>query len=166
MLVDGTSRAGECNVIKPRLAAAIDAVLAIDVRLPESDPMQQKVPEKLVEINSPDETSPVLLTGNSIITHRILKLIFDAARVPVFIIPVDTNGLTADNAAATNAFTPMAVMKALTDSGISARTSTRKMIIPGVAGDAKSSIERITRWSVEIGPVSGFELPLFLIARE
>lgn len=163
MLIDGAARASECEAIPPRMAAALDATLSLDVRLPESDPMQQKVTERLVELNSPDENGPVLLTGNSVVTHRILRLIFDAARVPAFLVVVDTNGLTADNAVATGAFTPMAVMKAITDSGIAARSSSRRIIIPGLAHASKSAIERITRWTVEVGPVSGFELPMYLL---
>lgn len=163
MLIDGAARAVECETIPPRVAAALDAVLSLDVRLPESDPMQQKVTESLIELNSPDENSPVLLTGNSVVTHRILRLIFDSARVPAFLVVVDTNGLTADNAVAAGAFTPLAVMKAITDSGIAARSSSRRIIIPGLAQASKSAIERITRWTAEVGPVSGFELPMYLL---
>ncbi len=166
MLVDGTARAGECEAIPPRMAAAIDAVLSLDIRLPESDPMQQKVTDRLVEFNSPDESSPVLLTGNSVVTHRILRLIFEAARVPAFVVVVDTNGLTADNAVAAGAFTPMAVMKAIADSGIAGRTLSRRIIIPGLAHASKSAMERTTRWTVEVGPVSGFELPLYLLKEQ
>ena len=163
MLVDGTARAAECEEISPRMAAALDAILSLDVHLPESDPMQQKIAEKLIELNSPNESSPVILTGNSIVTHRMLRLIFDAARVPAYAVPVDTNGLTVDNAVAVGAFTPMAVMRAITDSGIAARSSSRRIIIPGLAHASKSAIERITRWTVEVGPVSGFELPMYLL---
>ncbi len=166
MLLDGTARARECEAMDSRMALALDAILSLNIRLAESDPMQQKVTDRLVEFNSPDESSPVLLTGNSIVTHRILRMIFDAARVPAFLIVVDTNGLTTDNAVAAGAFTPMAVMKAMTESGISTRSRSRRIIIPGLARDLKSSIERVTRWSVEVGPVSGFELPLYLLKRE
>jgi len=166
MLLDGEARARECEVMDPRLALAMDAVLSLDIHLPESDPMQQKVPEKLIEFNSPDESSPVLLTGNSVVTHRILRTIFDATRVPAFLVVVDTNGLTADNAVAAGAFTPMAMMRAMEESGITSRSMSRRIIIPGLARDLKGSIERVTRWKVDVGPVSGFELPLYLLKNE
>ncbi len=127
--------------------------------------MQQKVTERLIEFNSPDESSPILITGNSIITHQILKLVLDAAKVKAFVIPVDTNGYTLDNSMVASTFTPMAVMKALTDSGITGKNSSRKALIPGLAKDQKGNIERITRWSLEVGPVSGFELPMYLLSR-
>ncbi|HPT74393.1 MAG TPA: hypothetical protein PKX52_05780, partial [Methanomassiliicoccaceae archaeon] len=118
------------------------------------------------EFNSPDESSPVLLTGNSVVTHRILRTIFDATRVPAFLVVVDTNGLTADNAVAAGAFTPMAMMRAMEESGITSRSMSRRIIIPGLARDLKGSIERVTRWKVDVGPVSGFELPLYLLKNE
>jgi CO dehydrogenase/acetyl-CoA synthase gamma subunit (corrinoid Fe-S protein) len=164
-LVEGKVKAVECAKIDKKMAEAIDAVLSIDIRLPESDPMQQKVPELLFEYNSPDENSPILITGNSIITHQIIKLVLDKANVKAFVIPIDTMGFTLDNAAVGGNITPMGVMKALTDSGISEKSPNKKAIMPGLAKDLKNGIERVTRWSYEIGPVSVFELPLYLLTR-
>lgn len=164
-LQDKKFRAVECPDIDRRLAETIDRVLSIDVHLPESDPAMQKVPEKLFEHNSPDDSSPVIITGNSIITHQILSLILGSTGTKAFVLPVDTMGYTVDNAVHENKLTPMAVMRALTDSGISRKTSSRKALLPGAARDQKSSIERITRWGMEVGPVSGFELPLYLLGR-
>ncbi len=164
-LIGRTVKAADCSEIEKKMAAAIDGALSIDLRLPESDPMQEKVPEKLFEYNSPDESSPILITSNSKLTHSILKMIFDAAGVKAFVIPVDTNGYTLDNSVVAGALTPMAVMKALTDSGIASRNSSRRAIIPGLAKDLKGNIERITRWNLEVGPVSGFELPMYLLSR-
>ena len=164
-LIDQNEKAADCPKIDKKMADVIDAVLSIDIRLPESDPMQQKVPEKLFEYNSPDESSPVLITSNSIITHQILKLIFDRSKAKAYVIPVDTIGYTMDNSVVGGAFTPMAVMKAINDSGIGNKSSSRKALISGLAGEQKSGIERITRWSLEVGPVSGFEIPMYLISR-
>jgi CO dehydrogenase/acetyl-CoA synthase gamma subunit (corrinoid Fe-S protein) len=165
MLIDGKVKAAECSKIDKKMAEAIEAVLSIDIHLPESDPMQQKVPEKLFEYNSPDESSPVLITGNSIITHQILKLILDETKIKAFLVPVDTIGYTFDNSVVAGALTPMAVMKAINESGVANKSSARKAIISSLASEQKSGIERITRWSLELGPVSGFELPLYLIER-
>jgi acetyl-CoA decarbonylase/synthase complex subunit gamma len=163
MLIDKKLKAADCDKIDKKMAAAIDGVLSVDIRLPESDPMQQKVPEKLFEYNSPDPSSPIIVTGNSIITHQILGLIFNAAKVKAFVVPIDTMGFTYDNACAGGNITPMQVMKALTDSGIMNKASSKKMIIGGLGESLKGNIERITRWTVEVGPVSGYELPLYLL---
>jgi acetyl-CoA decarbonylase/synthase complex subunit gamma len=165
MLIGKKLKAAACDKIDKKMAAAIDGVLSVDIRLPESDPMQQKVPEKLFEYNSPDAESPIIMTGNSIITHQILGLILNAAKVKAFVIPIDTMGFTYDNAVAGGNITPMQVMKALTESGISTRTMSKRMIIGGLGEGLKSSIERITRWSIDVGPVSGYELPLYLLSK-
>jgi acetyl-CoA decarbonylase/synthase complex subunit gamma len=163
MLIDRKAKASGCKGIGKDMAAAIDAVLAIDIRLPESDPMQEKVKQNLFEYNSPTSDSPIVLTGNSVVTHRILKLVFDATKVKAYVIPIDTNGYTLDNAVVTGHFTPMGVMKAISDSRIIDKNPSRRAVISGLAKDLKGNIERMSRWNLEIGPVSGFELPLYLI---
>jgi acetyl-CoA decarbonylase/synthase complex subunit gamma len=165
MLIDKKLKAVDCDKIDRKMAETIDGVLSVDIHLPESDPMQQKVPEKLFEYNSPDADSPIIVTGNSIITHQILGLILNAAKVKAFVIPLDTMGFTYDNAVAGRNITPMQVMKALNDSGISNKTPSKRMIIGGLGEGLKGSIERVTRWTVEVGPVSGYELPLYLLQR-
>jgi CO dehydrogenase/acetyl-CoA synthase gamma subunit (corrinoid Fe-S protein) len=165
MLIEKKLKAADCGEIEKSMAEAIDGALSVDIRLPESDPMQTKVQEKLFEYNSPDESSPIIVTGNSIITHQILGLILNASKVKAFVIPIDTMGFTYDNAVAGGNITPMKVMTALTDSGIANRSTSRKMILGGLGANLKGNIERITRWTVEIGPVSGYELPVFLLSR-
>lgn len=166
MLIGGERKAAECDGIDRRMAEAVDGVLGVDLRLPESDPMQQMVPEKIIELNSPDAGSPIIVTGNSIITHQVLGRVLNAARTRAFVIPVDTMGLTYDNAVAGGFFTPMKVMTALAESGIASRSSARRMVIGGLGSSIRSGIERVTRWTVDLGPVSGYELPLWLLSRQ
>jgi acetyl-CoA decarbonylase/synthase complex subunit gamma len=158
-------KALDCRAIPPALADAIDGVISLDLRLPESDPMMNKVEEKVIEVNSPDSSSPVLITGNSVITKQVLTTIFSKTKVKAYVIPTETLGYTVDNAVNENTFTAMNVLKGISDSRIASMVNERNLIIPGVAETAKSSIERITKWHVEIGPVSGFELPIFLASR-
>ena len=165
-LVSRKLKASECKGMALELADAIDGVLSLDLRLPESDPMMNQVEEKLIEINSPDSMSPVLITGNSVITKHILIAIFNKTKVKAFLVPTETLGYTVDNAINENMFTAMSVLKGIGDSRIASKVDERRLIIPGLAETAKSSIERITKWPVEIGPVSGFELPIFLAFRE
>lgn len=165
-LVDKKVRASECNGIDPEVAAAIDGVLSLDLRLPESDPMMNKADEKLIELNSPDNSSPVLITGNSVITRQILTSIFARTKVKAFLVPTETLGYTVDNAVNENTFTAMSVLKGIGESRIASMVNERKLIIPGLAENMKSGIERITKWQVEVGPVSGFELPIFLASRK
>ena len=165
-LVGKKVKASECKGIVPELADAIDGVLSLDLRLPESDPMMNKVEEKLMEINSTDSSSPVLITGNSVITKQILTAIFGKTKVKAYLVPTETLGYTVDNAVNENTFTAMSVLKGIGDSRIASKVDERRLILPGLAETAKSSIERITKWPAEIGPVSGFELPIYLASRK
>lgn len=164
-LIGKKVKASDCKAIMPALADAIDGVISLDLRLPESDPMMNKVEETVIEVNSPDSSSPVLITGNSVITKQVLTTIFSKTKVRAYVVPTETLGYTVDNAVHENTFTAMSVLKGISDSRITSMVNERNLIIPGVAETAKSSIERITKWHVEIGPVSGFELPIFLASR-
>ena len=48
-MLSGKCKASDCSGIDIGMAGTIDRVLSIDIHLPESDPMMQKVPEKLIE---------------------------------------------------------------------------------------------------------------------
>jgi acetyl-CoA decarbonylase/synthase complex subunit gamma len=74
-------------------------------------------------------------------------------------------GYTLDNAVETRNLTPMNVMKAIMDSGITGKASSRVLIIPGLAKSLDKNIERTTRYQVEVGPISGFELPIYLASK-
>ncbi|TFG56587.1 MAG: hypothetical protein E4H30_03655 [Methanomassiliicoccus sp.] len=163
LILSRKARAEECPHLGGEMARVMDAMCALDIRLVESDSMMQKVPDKLVEMNSPDSSSPVLLTSSSIVTIDILKRILTAAGSKAFIVPVDTMGYTLDNSVHENTLTQMGVMKALNGSMIGGMVSHRSLFIPGLAADYKSMVERISRWMVSVGPVSGFELPMFFI---
>ena len=58
----------------------------------------------------------------------------------------------------------MCVLKDVGDSRTANNVSERKLIIPGVAETGK--IGQITKWPVEIGQVSGFELPIIPTSRK
>jgi len=164
-IITRSVKAVDCPEIEKRMAEAIDAVLSITTRLPESDPMQVAVEEKVFEYGKPDSESPLILTSNSKLTQKILGEIFEKAKVKAYVVPVETGGYTMDNAVVAGVFSPMAVMKALNDSGLSGKVMSRRAIISGLAVDQKNGIERITRWGLDIGPVSGYELPLYLLSR-
>jgi len=162
-LLSRKGKAGDCPYLDRRMAEVIDSVCALDIHLGESDPMLRKVPDPLLEINGPDTSSPVVLTSSSVITVDILRQVLAAAGSRCFIVPMDTKGYTVDNSVHEGTITQMAVMKAMTGSGIGGRVSHRTLLIPGLAAELKSLVERISRWTVKVGPVSGFELPLYLL---
>jgi CO dehydrogenase/acetyl-CoA synthase gamma subunit (corrinoid Fe-S protein) len=165
-ICEGKGKATACPSMKKILAETIDAIAEMRMSLPESDPMLLKTGSGLIELNSPDQNAPVFVTADSIVTVDVLKRIFSRTRVAAFMVPVDTQGYTLDNSVTERTFSPMGVMKALMDSGVASKAQTRKLIIPGLAAGMEKNIERAARWTVEVGPVSGFELPIYLAAKE
>ena len=162
-LLMGKRKAGDCPYLDRKMAEVMDSICALDIHLGESDPMLRKVPDPLLEINGPDASSPVILTSSSVITIDILRQVLTAAGSKCFIVPMDTKGYTVDNSVHEGTITQMAIMKAMAGSGIGERVSHRTLLIPGLAAELKGLVERIARWTVKVGPVSGFELPLFLL---
>jgi len=163
-LASGHRGASKCPYLGEGWAEILDVVCSLSIRLETSDPMMRKVPEPLIEVNGPGADSPAILTSSSVITIDILNRILEASMIPAYIVPMDTKGYTLDNAVHEGAITQMAVMKAMSGSGLAGRISHRNLIIPGMASEFKSLIERISRLNVIVGPISGFELPFFIKA--
>ena len=133
-------------------------------KAPETQPSMNTTSDGLIELNSPSEDSSVLITGNSGVTIKVLKLIFsNTPNASAFLIPTETKGFTIDHAAGMRLMTPMTVMRGLTSSAVAARVNHHKRIIPGLCAGIEKQLEQMTGWTVEVGPVSGFELPAFII---
>lgn len=125
--------------------------------------MMEQVPCELIEINSPDKDSPVLITCNFQETVRIMKEILESTSTKAFLLPTHTHGYSVDNAVHEKMFKAMEIWKAIKDNSVEARVERPTMIIPGLAEKERNSIRQLTRWEVVVGPVSGFLLPLFIL---
>ena len=74
----------------------------------------------------------------------------------------DTKGYSVDNAIEEKRFTPFEILKTINETEIGSSVTHRNLIIPGLARHIAGQIKHVTGWEVIVGPVSGFELPLFL----
>ena len=162
-LSKGEAKITECPEIGLKLKKSLEGGLSIRLVVHEADFSMSTVSESIIPVNKPTRDSPVLLTGNCEVTLYVLRLIFEKAPdVSAWIIPSDTKGFTIDHVMTMKVMTPMTVMRALTDSGISQKVDSRVMIIPGLCEGLERNIEVMTKWKVIVGPKSGFELPAFL----
>ncbi len=116
-----------------------------------------------ISIGDPDESSPVLVTGNSIYTHMVLGAVLDTSGIDCHLISVDTGGHTVDMSVVLNIFSGEEVKKTIYSSQIEKVVEHRVMVIPGFAASLKDEVERETGWDVFVGPVCGMELPPYLI---
>jgi CO dehydrogenase/acetyl-CoA synthase gamma subunit (corrinoid Fe-S protein) len=159
---------GETNPHKcPDLDGEFADIFAVIVEL-NKDPipyniMMEQVPCELIEINSPDKDSPLLITCNFQETVRIMKEILESTSTEAFLLPTHTHGYSVDNAVHEKMFKAMEIWKAIKDNSVEARVERPTMIIPGLAETERNSIRQLTRWEVLVGPVSGFLLPLFIL---
>jgi acetyl-CoA decarbonylase/synthase complex subunit gamma len=125
--------------------------------------MMEQEPCELIEINSPDEHSPLLVTCNFRESVRIMKEILEHTATQAFLLPTLTHGYSVDNAVHERLFKAMEVWKAMKENAVEEKVERFILIIPGLAESEKNSIRQMTRWDVMVGPVSGFLVPLFII---
>ncbi len=165
-LSDGKMTVKDCPEMALRMSESLAGALSIKLEVHDADASMNTVTEKLIEVNSPGPDSPVLITGNSGVTIYVLNLIFSKTpEVSAYIVPTETKGFTIDHAAGLKLVTPMTVMRGLTNSAVGAKVNHRTLLIPGLCAGVEKQLETMTRWKVETGPISGFELPAFLIKK-
>ncbi len=163
----GKASIKDCPEIALRTSDGLAGPLSIKLEVHEADSSMSTVPLQAIELNEPGPESPVLVTGNCAVTLYVLKLIFEKTpQASAFVVPTDTKGFTVDHAAGMKLMTPMTIMRALTVTAIGSKVNHRRLLIPGLCRGVERQVEQMTRWTVEVGPVSGFELPAFILERQ
>ncbi len=120
---------------------------------------------KLYEINNPDENSPVLLTTNFALTYFNVSSDLENAKIPAYLLVIDTEGLAVAVSLAAGKLTPTGIKRALEENDVDKRVKHRKLIIPGLAARLKVVIEEKTKWDVVIGPTDSSQIGGFLKER-
>jgi acetyl-CoA decarbonylase/synthase complex subunit gamma len=130
-----------------------------------TDPQRPMMMEqKIYEIGSPDENSPLLITTNFSLTYFIVSGEVESSRVSSWLAVMDTEGLSVLTAWAAGKFVGDAMGAFIKKSGIAEKIKHRKIIIPGavavVSGDLEEELG--PDWEVMIGPREAAHLPGFL----
>jgi NAD-dependent dihydropyrimidine dehydrogenase PreA subunit len=117
-------------------------------------------------VGTPDESSPVLLTGNYDLTVRRLLAALEGCDVWVVVAP--TRGINVWCAAAGGHMTTHQVVGALKTSGVGDRVRHRTVILPQLAATGVLALDvfRRCKWRVRFGPVSALDLPAYLASGE
>ena len=113
----------------------------------------------MVEINHPDESSLILISGNSEFTQEVLSTIMGYTLSSYWLFFVDCRGDTIDMAMIYESLKAEQIMIALEELPAHQR---REIILPGFASPLKQPLERQVEWQVKVGPLCIAELPLFL----
>jgi|Deesub1362A_J573_1020465.scaffolds.fasta_scaffold00094_102 hypothetical protein len=120
--------------------------------------VQNAIPVKtgLFEINNPKRNSPVIVTGNYLYTQALLAEILASSGINCYLLSINTEGYSVDNAVATGKFTEESLLEVINEAELKKRIGHRYLILPGLVD------LRIGDWIIIRGPICALELPLFL----
>jgi CO dehydrogenase/acetyl-CoA synthase gamma subunit (corrinoid Fe-S protein) len=160
-LKDRARRPSECPFLHDKQVRAFRLALKADELLPPVPALDLPRPSAtgLMEINQADESSLILLSGNSEFTQEVLTSIMAYTLSPFWLLFVDCRGDTVDMAMVYESLKAEKIMAALEELRVHRR---REIILPGFAAPLKQPLEQRIEWQVKVGPVCLAELPLFL----
>lgn len=128
-----------------------------------SDPQKPiQVESKLYEIGEPDENSPVMFTTNFSLTYYTVESDVEAARVPAYILVVDTEGTSVLTAYSGDKLNEKVVAEAMAKNDIKNKVKHQRLIIPGYVAVMSGKLEEATGWEVMVGPRESSMLPKYL----
>jgi acetyl-CoA decarbonylase/synthase complex subunit gamma len=125
-------------------------------------PMQ--VEQKIYEIGSPNEDSPVLITTNFSLTYFIISGEVEASKVPSWLMVMDVEGQSVLTAWAAGKFVPELIAQFVKKSGIADKVKKKEIIVPGYVAQLQGELEEELGdgWKVVVGPREAGEVPKFL----
>ena len=119
--------------------------------------------ERIYEIGTPDENSPVLITSNFALTYFIVSGEIETSRVSAYLLIKDTEGLSVMTAWAAGKFVADEIAPFVNKCGIADKVKHHKLIIPGYAAQISGELEEeLPDWTVEIGPREASSIPAYL----
>ena len=150
------------NTVDP---AAVLPLLTLRLNI-YTDPQKPiAVESKIYEILNPGPEAPVYITTNFSLTYFCVLGDVEGSRIPGYILPVDTDGISVLTGWAAGKFTPEAITKMLAESGIADKVSHRKCIIPGGVAVLSGKLNEISGWEVMVGPRESSGIPSFIKQR-
>ncbi len=131
---------------------AMPAVPSLDVPRPAAP--------GALELNLPEQDSPVLVTGNSELTQAVVLAVLSTTLTPLRLVSVDTMGHTVDMAMVFKEMKPEKIRDALAPMLLD--SALPRVILPGLAATIAPALEELLEREVETGPVCAAELPLYM----
>lgn len=123
------------------------------------------VESKIYEIGNVTPESPVFITTNFSLTYFCVAGDVEASRIPGYIIPVDTDGISVMTGWAAGKFTPEKITETINSLGLADKVSHRKLIIPGGVAVLSGKLQELSGWEVLVGPRESAGIPTFLKQR-
>jgi acetyl-CoA decarbonylase/synthase complex subunit gamma len=127
-----------------------------------SDPQKPiQVEPKLYEVGEPDENSPIMFTTNFSLTYYTVESDVEAARVPAYILVVDTEGTSVLTAYSGDKLNEKVIVDAIAKNDVENKVKHRKLIIPGYVAVMSGKLEEALGWEIMIGPRESSMLPKY-----
>jgi acetyl-CoA decarbonylase/synthase complex subunit gamma len=161
-IVTGILRFASVIVVENPDQASLLALLTLRQNI-YTDPQKPiQMTPGIYRVGTPGPDSPVLLTVNFSLTFFTLQGYLEAARIPCFMVIVDTEGLSVLTAVASGKLNETMVAESLKKFGLEKEVSHRSLIIPGYAAPLSGRIEEATGWKVMVGPRDAAEIGEYL----
>jgi CO dehydrogenase/acetyl-CoA synthase gamma subunit (corrinoid Fe-S protein) len=166
-LKQGRKKPADCPHISESLYYPFQVALSADDLLPRFPCLTapRPGPTGLVEINTPGDDTPLLISGNNSHTQDVITSILGTTKSSFFLLFTDTRGDTVDMAVIYKTLTAEQIRQDVQTSGVLHRTSRKDIIIPGLAATVGHELRQSTGWNIIVGPICAAELPLFLADR-
>jgi acetyl-CoA decarbonylase/synthase complex subunit gamma len=125
-------------------------------------PMQ--VEQKIYEIGTPNEGSPILITTNFSLTYFIISGEIESSKIPSWLLVMDVEGQSVLTAWAAGKFVPELIAQFIKKSGITEKVKKKEIVIPGYVAQLQGELEEELGegWKVVVGPREAGEVPKFL----
>lgn len=145
--------------------AAILPIITLRLNI-YTDPQKPiAVESKIYEIGKPGPDAPIFITTNFSLTYFCVAGDVEASRIPAYIVPVDTDGISVLTAWAAGKFNPDTIAATLNDLDVASKVNHKKVIIPGHVAVLSGATQEKSGWEVLVGPRESSGIPSFLKQR-
>jgi acetyl-CoA decarbonylase/synthase, CODH/ACS complex subunit gamma len=131
-----------------------------------TDPQRPMQMDKgIYPINDPGRDSPVLVTTNFSLTYFTVAGEIEASKVPVWLLVMDSEGMSVLTAWAAGKFVADAIAPFVKACGIQEKVDHRTIMIPGYVAQISGELEQeLGDWKVVVGVREAADLPRYLRA--
>jgi acetyl-CoA decarbonylase/synthase complex subunit gamma len=116
----------------------------------------------LYPINNPGPDAPIMFTTNFSLTYFTVAADIEKSKVPVWLVVVDTEGLSVMTAFAAGKMTAESVADTLRSSGAMEKSAKRLVIIPGMLSRMSGKLQELLGVKVIVGPRESSGIPKLL----
>lgn len=116
----------------------------------------------LYPINDPGPDAPILFTTNFSLTYFTVMADIDKAKVPAWLLVVDTEGLSVLTAFSAGKLSAETVVEAIDGTGAKEKSTKGVLIIPGMLSRMSGKLQELSGLKVVVGPRESSGIPKLL----